>query len=78
MSDTEVVEEHDLLVHVDFDTRIDDECLENLKQFKLIGIETSEPILQIGDQVCFRFYDVDIHRTNCVIISFSLFLFLIR
>ncbi|XP_014270698.1 general transcription factor 3C polypeptide 6 [Halyomorpha halys] len=41
----------DLLVYMDFNTKIEDVFFSSDKEFKIVGLESQKPILQLGNQV---------------------------
>lgn len=56
-------ETEELLVYIEFDQVLDDEIFERSPAFKIIGLESDEPYLQIDNQV-FNFYYL--HSNYCV------------
>lgn len=44
-------EEEEILVYVNVDDANDDFIAEDLESFKVIGLDTDEPIIQVGDKV---------------------------
>lgn len=51
MSRKEVEEEEEILIYMDFNTKLDDNFFANEKEFKIIGLDEERPILQLGNQV---------------------------
>lgn len=49
--DDDDYEEQEVLVYLDFGSKIDDDLLSLEKEFKLIGLESESPVLQLGNQV---------------------------
>lgn len=49
--DSEEWEEQELLVYLDFNSKIDDDIIDMEKEFKIIGLDSDNPILQVSNQV---------------------------
>lgn len=48
-------EYEEILVYMDFNSKVEDDLFSVDKEFKIVGIDTDEPVLQLGNQVrkCF-------------------------
>ncbi|CAH1401928.1 unnamed protein product [Nezara viridula] len=44
-------ESEDLLIYMDFNTKIEDVFFASDKDFKIIGLDSQKPVLQLGNQV---------------------------
>lgn len=47
----ENIEEEEILVYMQFDTKLDSDLLQSHTPFKIIGIDSDKPVLQLGNQV---------------------------
>lgn len=44
-------EYEEILVYMDFNSKVEDDLFSTDKEFKIIGIDSDEPVLQLGNQV---------------------------
>ncbi|XP_034233631.1 uncharacterized protein LOC117640821 [Thrips palmi] len=49
--DNEDVEEEEILVYMQFDSKLDSDLLQPHTPFKIIGVDSEKPVLQLGNQV---------------------------
>lgn len=57
-------EEEEILIYADFDTVLEDGIFQNNTLLKMIALESEEPFLQIGTQVSFRFFFINLLKPN--------------
>lgn len=50
----EDVEEEEILVYMQFDSKLDSDLLQPHTPFKIIGVDSEKPVLQLGNQVPFH------------------------
>lgn len=51
------VEEEEILVYMQFDSKLDSDLLQPHTPFKIIGIDSEKPVLQLGNQVCLTHFN---------------------
>ena len=51
MAESSDNEEEEILFYMDFNSKVEDDLFTPDKEFKIIGLQTNEPILQLGNQV---------------------------
>lgn len=71
-------EEEEILVYVNFDDPVDDFPMKDLAATKILGLDSDEPILQIGNKVCSFISFPSMHFVLLLLLSTNLLLTGIR